>query len=317
MSSSSFLPIEADFATLLKEKFKSATESGSLKFTQSTEADEVEDEVFTFQVRIAPSLGQKSSLQQQQQPSVLSPKFDPFENPEPALFLTEIGTNHSLVLNKFSIVPYHFLAITKKFESQSSPLSEHDLTVTWSLLQAKLKGQANSRLLAFYNCGSLSGASQDHKHIQFIPVSKDIQLIPDFVLEDFEAPRSRDALGIAPISHPGLPFAHFILPVPKNPTIDDLILRFSALFSRTLTVLREHDQSNKSYNFAMTSKWMFMAPRSKEEFEGVSVNSTGLVGLLLAKSQYQAELIKTVTPLHILGSVGLPVLDKTEQQHDY
>ncbi|KAK9256404.1 HIT-like domain-containing protein [Lipomyces tetrasporus] len=301
------------FPELIRSKFNSAVDSGSLTFTESTEEDVPAGDIM-FRIRVAPSLAQKPVPKKVEDDATPKPKFNPFLNPEPSLFLCDLGDRYSLILNKFSIVPYHFLCITKEFEQQNAPLSEEDLTATWECLQANVK--SGSRLLAFYNCGEFSGASQAHKHIQFIPVPHEVKLIPDVALA-YGVPVSKDAIGQFPTSHPDVPFAHFVLPVPKSPSTEDLVMRFSSLLARTLTTLREHDQRSISFNFAMTKEWMFLAPRCQEMYEGVSVNATGMVGLLLAKSDEQLDLIKDTGPLKVTAKVGLPRISGDEQQHDY
>ncbi|KAK9241321.1 ATP adenylyltransferase-domain-containing protein [Lipomyces kononenkoae] len=305
-------PLSDAFPDLIRSKFSSAVESGSLIFTPSTEADIPADDL-TFRVRIAPILSQKPVLRRDDD-ATGKPKFNPFLNPEPDLFLCDFGDRYSLILNKFSIVPYHFLCITKEFEPQRAPLSEIDLSATWECLQANIQG--GSRLLAFYNCGEFSGASQEHKHIQFIPVPQDLKLLPDAALA-YGVPISKDAIGQFPTSHPDVPFAHFVLPIPRNPSTEDLVMRFSSLLARTLTALREHGQRSISFNFAMTKDWMFLAPRGQESYEGISVNATGMVGLLLAKSEEQLDFIKSTGPLEVTAKVGLPRITGDEQQHDY
>jgi hypothetical protein len=52
------------------------------------------------------------------------------------------------------------------FQPQNSPLTPPDLTQTYLLIRASQKSK--SPIFAFYNCGIDSGASQAHKHIQFI-----------------------------------------------------------------------------------------------------------------------------------------------------
>lgn len=54
---------------------------------------------------------------------------------------------------------------TKQFAQQSDDLDASDLSAAWAVLTAF---RAN-KLVAVYNCGVNSGASQGHKHLQFFP----------------------------------------------------------------------------------------------------------------------------------------------------
>lgn len=200
--------------------------------------------------------------------------------------------------------------------------------------------------LAFYNCGEQSGASQAHRHVQFIPVDSSAKLLPDVALtygvsESQGAPAYSysdciivlsfakfviDAIGQFPTFDPTVPFTHFVLPVPPSPTPDDLIMRFSSLLARTLTALREHSSltsqiSGISFNFAMTKQWMYMAPRSRETYAHddleLSVNATGMVGMLLAKSESELDIFEKVGVLEILKTVGVEKVKQDEKHHDY
>jgi ATP adenylyltransferase len=102
-------------------------------------------------------------------------KTDPFENPPEALHLVDIpATNptHFLVLNKFPIIPQHFILATKPNKKQTHVLEQDDLEATYACLKAWHEGADDShrRLLAFFNSGEHSGASQPHRHLQFLPV---------------------------------------------------------------------------------------------------------------------------------------------------
>jgi ATP adenylyltransferase/5',5'''-P-1,P-4-tetraphosphate phosphorylase II len=70
------------------------------------------------------------------------------------------------------------------------------------------------------------------------------------------------------------------------------------------------DDSNLSYNFVMTTDWMFVSPRDKDDYRGqdhkIAVNSTGMVGLLLTKSTEESEFLERVGPSSILATVGKP-----------
>jgi ATP adenylyltransferase/5',5'''-P-1,P-4-tetraphosphate phosphorylase II len=66
--------------------------------------------------------------------------------------------------------------------------------------------------------------------------------------------------------------------------------------------------SHVSYNFVMTTDWIFISPRTKDDFisEGykIAVNSTGMVGLLLTKSEDETAFLEKIGPIKVLASVG-------------
>lgn len=60
---------------------------------------------------------------------------NPFLPPDPDLFVCHLSTTHSLVLNKFNIVPHHALVITREFHLQEEPLNAADFEATWTVMQ--------------------------------------------------------------------------------------------------------------------------------------------------------------------------------------
>jgi sulfate adenylyltransferase (ADP) / ATP adenylyltransferase len=84
------------------------------------------------------------------------------------MFISDLLPSHNLVLNKFPIIPDHFILATKEFKEQTHLLEEDDLWAAYDCLKAyKDNGE---ELFGFFNSGEHSGASQPHRHIQFLPV---------------------------------------------------------------------------------------------------------------------------------------------------
>jgi ATP adenylyltransferase len=119
-----------------------------------------------FQIRFSPALANKPKPDG---PSSRSdgPRFDPFEKPSASLLVASL-LNHNLVLNKFPIIPDHFIIATKEYKLQTDLLEEDDLAVAYGCLRAWR--QSGEELFSFFNSGEHSGASQLHRHIQFLPV---------------------------------------------------------------------------------------------------------------------------------------------------
>ena len=69
---------------------------------------------------------------------------------------------HRLIFNKFPARQNHVLVITKEPDSQQDKLTKNDFKA--ALLTLKVLDEA----FMFFNCGALAGASQSHKHMQFI-----------------------------------------------------------------------------------------------------------------------------------------------------
>lgn len=99
------------------------------------------------------------------------PANNPFLPYDERLFVANLSPTHVLLLNKFDVVPYHSLVVTRAFEPQTDPLRAADLRATWAAMAALAGGGEEGRgALAFYNCGEHSGRSQPHKHAQVVPL---------------------------------------------------------------------------------------------------------------------------------------------------
>jgi ATP adenylyltransferase len=101
-----------------------------------------------------------------------------------------------IVLNKFPIIREHFILATKTNKRQTHFLEQDDLEATYACLKewAEASG-GKQRLFAFFNSGDYSGASQPHRHLQFLPVdgmrdgiaSSNWQLLIDSILDTIES----------------------------------------------------------------------------------------------------------------------------------
>lgn len=281
-----------DFFDLLFNKFEEAKSLGVLKFNGDAVENEISTEKindFTFDIQYSLI----STLLNR--PGKGTQKFNPFENPEPELTIVEdFGDENQfrIVYNKFPVVPRHIMLLTKAFKSQTTPLSPDELTGTYAILK-KLAEDKNDKWFAFYNCGEESGASQPHKHIQFMTLPKGFSSYCEKIALKSEAfiPDTKRE----PLQDGNLPFAHYIARLPNNIEeleSDDLIMYFSSLLQRALTTLRDNEVPHISYNVIMTLEYMMIVPRSNGTFNGLGVNSCGMVGLFLFKSREILDMIK-------------------------
>jgi ATP adenylyltransferase len=149
-------------------------------------------------LRFCPTLAKKPTSKHDD--SVPRKKIDPFENPPPALHIIDIpatSPSHLLVLNKFPIIAEHFILATKLNKQQTLVLEQDDLEATYACLKAWQDETSNmqKRLFAFFNSGEHSGASQPHRHLQFLPVenmrngevTSGWELLIDLILSSKEA----------------------------------------------------------------------------------------------------------------------------------
>ena len=85
------------------------------------------------------------------------------------------------MLNKYPVIAKHFILATRAFKKQTDLLEKSDLAATYACLRAWGAGHEGAggaapppekRLFAFFNSGKRSGASQAHRHVQFLPVGE-------------------------------------------------------------------------------------------------------------------------------------------------
>lgn len=315
--------VPSDFYERVIKTFDSAVESGDLVYSKSTSKDANVDGL-NYHYEIVPALATKPSTKslETENDAVITEErnkpvkpFDPFDPPHPKLLvLDQYNSDYAVVLNKFAVVPCHFLLVTREFQPQNAPLNPSDLEASYLLLKAA-NSQSGKRHIGFFNSGPNSGASVAHRHIQFVALPEGFKPFPDEVAVSTKAAREYSD-GQKPLTHDLPKFAHFIVPIHETEQ-DDLGFRFSTLLSRALTTLRENESKSISYNFLFTEEWFMIVPRSSESVDDLSINSMGVIGLLLAKGEDELERIEEKGPSSILESVGFPVHVENEQEYDY
>ena len=267
-----------------------------------TEYEFVEDGGVKFLVRILSNLVRKDAAKQKQvQQSASSGKdFNPFLPYDRDLFVADISETHVCILNKFNVVDYHLLIITRAFEEQESLLTLEDFAAMWACL-------AEGEGLVFYNGGQVAGASQRHKHLQIVPLpltttGAAIPIEPLFATAQIPGELA---------TVPRLPFRHAFAPLdpswaqsPQTAAKTTLELYHTLLTAVGISAVEGNKQSS-GYNFLATREWMLIVPRSQEEFQGISVNSLGFAGALLVRNQQQMQILKDYGPMNILKSVGV------------
>ena len=250
-------------------------------------------------MRYCPALAKKPEPRKETTPKK---KIDPFENPPAELFVTDVNPSHFLVLNKYPVIPNHFILATKENKKQTHVLEQADLEATYACLkawQAEGSGNDHGSLFAFFNSGDNSGASQPHRHLQFLPVesmhegekSAGWDVLVKSILRDgiksmcLGGDRADLLTDLATdddgafIKHPGLPFEHFGCVFRNEPSGTHLVQAYTALYRRAKQAIDAfistnpgqfslHDTADGdlpiSYNMAMTTEGMAIVPRRAE-----------------------------------------------------
>jgi ATP adenylyltransferase len=256
--------------------------------------------------------------------------MNPFENPDPALFIVELPAEstqptHFLVLNKFPIIPSHFILATKINKVQTAALEPEDLEAAYACLNAWKADQPGRCLYGFFNSGEHSGASQAHRHLQFVPVEgmkegdregKWDVLVDNIVEKNAE-----------------LPFEVFWERIDGETSKKALFEGYQRLYQLALKAVEQYAQHNPgklelhdtedgsssfSYNLGLTTKAMVLMPRRSEgsvlrnsegkEIGFAALNGTVLAGTMMVKRQEEWDLLRGNNALldEVLQNIGIP-----------
>lgn len=284
----------------LVEQTEYALKCGALQ-SIPTNYEFVEQGGVRFLVRILANLVRKDAAKSSEK---TDKDFNPFLPYEEDLFVADISDTHVCLLNKFNVVEHHLLIVTRAFAEQESWLDLADFQAMWLTL-TEFDG------LAFYNSGSVAGASQRHKHLQLVPLplvddGEEIPIAPLLKTAKFE-----DGIG----KIPNLPFVHAIAKFDpswiNSPDVAaEMTLKCYLNLQKAVGLLNDveeiGDRPNGAYNLLATRQWMMIVPRSQEFFQGISINSLGFAGALLVRNQEQKQLLLETGPLNILAAVAQP-----------
>ena len=266
----------------------------------------VEQDGIGFLVRVLANLIRRDAAKKQQDQEIAASgkASSPFLPYDEALFVAEVSNTHVCLLNKFNVVDHHLLIVTRAFEDQESLLNLADFEALWACM-AEFEG------LGFYNGGQIAGASQQHKHLQLVPLplapaGPKIPIEPALAAARFQGP-----IG----STPRLPFRHAIARLApdgiKSPSqAAAATLEYYCAMRRTVGLqddaLLGNNRQSGPYNLLVTRQWMLLVPRSQECFQSISVNALGFAGALLVRNDQQLKILKDQGPMTILKNVAMP-----------
>ncbi|WP_018716108.1 ATP adenylyltransferase family protein [Brachymonas chironomi] len=278
----------------------SALASGDLVPVQS-EQIEMDDGGMRFRVLWVASLAAKDATAQVAIPGgPRDPNFNPFLNPDPALTVGPIGEHHTIILNKFPLTARHLVLARRVFAEQLEPLNLADFTAL-ALVMTEAGG------LGLYNGGTAAGASQRHKHLQWIP-GTDEQANLRLYLPGL--PQGAQPLEVA--RHPALPLQHCFVRIgemqgaPVEQTATTLHQAFQVACSQ-LGLAPDTDGCLPACNLLVGDGWLLLIPRSQEMVEGISLSAICFGGALYLRQPEQMELVRREGPLKVLGAVGYPL----------
>ena len=264
----------------------------------------VPDQGVNFLVRQVSSLARKDSHKQHIQ-SAASQNANPFLPHDPALFVADVEPCHRCLLNKFNVLDFHLLIVTREFEHQETLLNEADFAAWFRCMR-------EFHSLGFYNGGVIAGASQEHKHMQLVPLplgagEVDFPLATAFA--DLPKSGAIDGDSVA-VMRSDLPFEHGVVALDdrqlQQTTVAAYLLNcYQALLAHVGIKALQDNRQSAPYNLLMTRHWMWLVPRSRECFDSISVNALGFAGSLFVRDERQLDTLRRAGPMTALRSVAV------------
>ena len=237
----------------------------------------------------------------EQAPGLPPVERNPFLPYEATLYVADISDTHVCLLNKFNVVDDHLLIVTRRFEAQETLLTLDDFEALWRCM-AEYEG------LGFYNGGKVAGASQRHKHLQFVPLPLGPGGIPAPLETALAQTVFTGAIGVSPL----LPFVHAVaavdpiwLTTPLAAASATLDLYEQLLAAIGLPIAPGQHEQPGPYNLLLTRRWLWLVPRSQETVDGISINALGFAGSLFVRDEEQWAQVNRLGPLELLRRVGV------------
>ncbi|UPL21073.1 ATP adenylyltransferase family protein [Alcaligenes faecalis] len=278
----------------LDQLSQAALASGDLLPVQAQE-ELIYDQGLTFFVRWVSTLAAKDAASVSIPGGPRDPNFNPFLPPAPALTVDDASSTHNIVLNKFAVCDLHLVLADKVFSEQLSPLREIDFRILADFL-------AVQGGLGFYNGGGPAGASQRHKHTQWIP-----QAASNGSLALYLDKLPTQAAAGSAHQHPALAFEHCFVRLQDAQEPEVLA---ASLLSSYRTACNElglepaEDGLLPPHNMLAGQGWMLVVPRSVELVDGISVNALSYAGCIYVRTPEQIDLVRQIGPLGVLARAG-------------
>ena len=250
-----------------------------------TREEVLHDAGFVFRLRTVAGLARKEAAQAQARAGGFD--RDPFLPPyEEGLYVGPVRPAHVGLLNKFPVLENHLLIVTDRFRRQEDALDAADCEALLRILGAGAG-------LVFYNSGEAAGASQPHRHLQWVPLA---------AMPPLEAAVSGGEALPFPVASEVLPPAWLDEPATAAPGMHQCYVRLLAAIGCTRRA--EHPDAPLPYNLLATRDRVWAVPRAHGSIDGVAINALGYAGWMLAADDTQAETVRARGPLALLAAAA-------------
>ncbi|KAF2416663.1 hypothetical protein EJ08DRAFT_556245, partial [Tothia fuscella] len=198
------------------------------------------------------------------------------------------------MLNKYSLEKGHFLVVTDEFVPQYGPVRPQDLVMMHDVVQ-----RPSDRTYAFLNGGPDAGASQEHRHFQFMDVPDLGQPVwPDAIYK-------ANPKATTPQSHPNLPVAHFLLPI-LDSSKEGLVKAYDTIYKEAQKAAKTTDEK-MPFNFLMMKEYMMIMSRANNSWhEDIGIGGTFMVGSIPVEDPKFLDVVKSTGFVKILQHIGFP-----------
>jgi ATP adenylyltransferase len=282
---------------LVDARVARAIERGSL-MPLETERVVVEDCGVPFLVHVLAAIEAKQRERRSQERTGVNP----FLPHDPDLWVCGLGPRHHCLLNKFNVLERHVLIVTRELAPQEAALERGDL-------EALARCMAEGEALGWYNAGEVAGASQEHRHLQVVPVplGEGPEATPvDVVLDASQLAAGRiEAFG----------FVHAVAGMELDWTAPAKLLgqELEKVYQELMRRVglwpgsRTGDEvRTEPYNLLVTRRWMLLVPRRQEHFGRLSINALAFAGSLLVRNQEELAAVRASGPMTVLQKITVP-----------
>ena len=106
---------------------------------------------------------------------------------------------------------------------------------------------------------------------------------------------------------PGIPFTHFVLRLPENPSSETVYKQYSRLLTLTKNALRAADAgTDDDYNLILVAEWMALIPRRSKGRGDFIANAANMVGSLWLRDEEQRDDLFRIPFVDLLAELGIP-----------
>lgn len=250
-----------------------------------TSEELLHDGGYAFRLRTVASLAHKQAAQTQARAAGFehNPFLPPFEE---GLHVGAVPPAHVGLLNKFPVLDDHLLVVTDGFRPQEGALEVTDCEALLRILGAGAG-------LVFYNGGETAGASQPHRHLQWVPLAGRPPL---------EAAVGAGEVLPFPVACEMLRPAWLDQPAAGAAGLHRCYIRLLAAIGCNRGM--ECPDRPAPYNLLATRDRVWAIPRTRGSSAGVAINALGYAGWMLAADDTQAEAVRARGPMALLAAAA-------------